>query len=122
MGFQPMPMSNGKEARVENPCYYHAMQPVRLAFIGLGGMGQCAHLRNYVTLPDVQIVAAAELRQDRGGEVARRYTLPRLYKDHRELLAAEKDIDGIVAIQQFSTHGQLIPELLAAHVPIITEK
>lgn len=98
------------------------MTPVRLAFIGLGGMGQCAHLRNYITIPDVQIVAAAELRQDQGREVAKRYGIARLYKDHRELLAAEKQLDGIVAIQQFTTHGSLMPELLAAKIPLITEK
>jgi predicted dehydrogenase len=98
------------------------MKPIRLAFVGLGGMGQCAHLRNYVTIPDVQIVAAAELRQDQGREVAKRYGIPRLYKDHHELLAAEREIDGIVAIQQFTTHGSLMPELLAAKIPLITEK
>lgn len=98
------------------------MSAIRLAFVGLGGMGQCAHLRNYITIPDVQIVAAAELREDQGREVARRYGIARLYRDHRELLAAEKQIDGLVAIQQFSAHGSLMPELLAAKIPLITEK
>ncbi|MEZ5278044.1 MAG: Gfo/Idh/MocA family oxidoreductase [Opitutaceae bacterium] len=95
--------------------------PVRLAFIGLGGMGQVAHLRNYVLDPGVTVVAAAELRPELGRRVCERYGIPRLYPDHRELLEKE-EVDGIVAIQQFTRHGQIVPELLKQGVPILTEK
>lgn len=97
------------------------MRTVRLAFIGAGNMGQCAHLRNYVGLPDVQLTALAELRPTLAREVAARYGIARVYADHRALLAAEK-IDGIVSIQDFNLHGQLIPDLFAVGVPILTEK
>jgi predicted dehydrogenase len=98
------------------------MAKLRLAFVGTGGMGQVAHLRNYIAEPDCEVVAAAELRHEMAKMVGVRYGIPRIYKDHRELLAAEKQIDGIVAIQQFSVHGKLIPDLLAAKVPVLTEK
>src|SRR3954468_19821036 len=86
-----------------------SMSKVRLAFVGVGAMGQCAHLRNYVINPDCEVVAIAEIRPKLAAAVARRYDVPRVYSTHKELLAAEK-IDGIVAIQQYSHHGTLLPE------------
>ena len=93
----------------------------RIAFVGVGSMGQCAHLKNYVTLPDCEVVAIAELRENLGKQVAARYGVPRVYRDHQQLLASEEP-DGIVASQPFTRHGRLIPELLRAGVPVFVEK
>jgi len=84
-------------------------------------MGQCAHLKNYVTVPGCEVVAIAEIREDLGKKVAARYGVPRVYKDHMAMLAAEK-LDGIVASQPFNRHATLIPELYKAGVPVMTEK
>ena len=97
------------------------MDKVRVGFVGVGGMGQCAHLRNYVTVPDCEVVAIAELREGLGKRVAEKYGVPRVYKDHEAMLASEK-LDGIVASQPFTRHGTLVPELLKAGVPVFTEK
>ncbi|MBM3476836.1 MAG: Gfo/Idh/MocA family oxidoreductase [Armatimonadetes bacterium] len=97
------------------------MDKVRIGFVGVGGMGQCAHLRNYVTVPDCEVVAIAELREGLGKRVAEKYGVPRVYKDHEAMLAAET-VDGIVASQPFTRHGTLVPELLKAGVPVFTEK
>ena len=84
-------------------------------------MGQCAHLRNYVTMPECEVVAIAEIRPDLARRVAARYGVPRVYADHAAMLAKEK-LDGIVAAQPFTRHGILIPELLASKIPVFTEK
>ena len=94
---------------------------VRLGFVGVGSMGQAAHLKNYATLPDCAVMAIAELRPRLAREVAARYGVPRVYADHREMLAAEK-LDGIVASQPFTRHGVLVPELLEARMPVFIEK
>ena len=94
---------------------------VKIGFVGVGGMGQCAHLRNFVTVPDCEVVAIAELKENLGKNVAVRYGVPNVYKNHEELLAAEK-LDGIVASQPFTRHGTLVPELLKAGIPVFTEK
>ena len=94
---------------------------VKIGFCGVGGMGQCAHLKNYVTVPDCEVVALAELREELGRKVAARYGVPRVYPNHEAMLANEK-LDGIVASQQFTRHGTLVPELLKAGVPVFTEK
>jgi predicted dehydrogenase len=98
-----------------------AQEKARIGFVGVGMMGQCAHLRNYVTVPDCQVVALAELRSQTAQQVARRYGVGKVYKDHREMLAKEK-LDGIVASQYFCTHGVLLPELAKTGLPIFIEK
>jgi predicted dehydrogenase len=95
---------------------------VRIGFVGVGGMGQCAHLRNYATLGDVcEVAAIAELKPNLGRKVAQRYFIPKTYTDHTEMLKHEK-LDAIVASQPFTRHGTLVPELLRAGIPLFTEK
>ena len=94
---------------------------IRIGFVGVGGMGQCAHLRNYVTVPECEVVALAELRPKLREAVARKYGVARTYASAADLLAKEK-LDGIVASQMFDKHGQIIPPLYQAKVPVFTEK
>ena len=97
------------------------MAKMRIGFVGVGFMGQCAHLRNYAVLPDCEVVAIAELRQELARSVAARYGVPRVYRNHEEMLAKE-ELDSIVASQPYHRHGVLVPELLGANVPVFTEK
>ncbi|MCC6731400.1 MAG: Gfo/Idh/MocA family oxidoreductase [Chthonomonadales bacterium] len=97
------------------------MQKPRIGFVGVGGMGQCAHLRNYASLSECQVVAIAEVREGLGRRVAERYGVPTVYPDHATMLANE-GLDGIVASQPFTRHGMLVPELLRAGIPVFTEK
>ncbi len=97
------------------------MSKVRIGFVGVGGMGQCAHLKNYVTLPDCEVVAIAELRRQTAQQVAEHYRVPHVYATHEEMFAHEQ-LDGIVSAQIFTRHGVLLPELYKAGIPIFTEK
>ncbi len=93
----------------------------RIGFVGVGNMGQCAHLLNYTDLEGCQVVALAEVRPELAARVAGRYEVARVYADHRQMLAAES-LDGIVAAQPFTRHGVLLPELFAAGIPVLSEK
>ena len=97
------------------------MEKVKIGFVGVGGMGQCAHLKNYVTLPDCEVVALAEIRPNLRQAVATKYGIPRTYADHTTMLEHEK-LDAIVSAQPFWRHGALIPELFQAGLPVMTEK
>ena len=97
------------------------MTKTRVGFVGVGSMGQCAHLRNYVTVPDCEVVALAELRPVLGRKVAEKYGIPHAYESAEEMLASES-LDAIVAAQPFTRHGQIVPALLQTGVPIFTEK
>jgi predicted dehydrogenase len=98
-----------------------AREKLRIGFVGVGSMGQCAHLRNYATLPDCEVAAIAELRPELARAVAARYGVPRVYRDHAEMLRRER-LDAVVAAHAFTRHGALLPELLSAGRPLFTEK
>jgi len=106
------PVAVGKEITVEK---------VRIGFVGVGGMGQAAHLRNYVTIGDCQVAAIAELRPKTARLVAARYGIEKVYPSHTEMLAAEK-LDAVVASQPFDRHALLLPELYPAVRFVFTEK
>ena len=95
---------------------------VRIGFVGVGSMGQCAHLKNYVTVDDCEVVAIAEVRDGPGPARSRRATafpgsIPRTWR-----CWPARQLDGIVASQPFDRHGILVPEILQAGVPVFTEK
>lgn len=94
---------------------------VRLGFVGVGGMGQCAHLKYYATTPGCEVAAIAEIRPQLAAKVARKYMIDKIYASHEEMIQKEK-LDGLVAIQQFGHHGSLLPSLYQANIPVITEK
>ena len=98
-----------------------SQEKVRIGFVGVGAMGQCAHLKNYFSIDDCEVVALAEIRKDVAERVARRYGVPRVYPDHRALLANE-ELDAIVCVQPFTRHGVLLPEIIDAGLPLMTEK
>jgi predicted dehydrogenase len=96
-------------------------EKVRIGFVGTGGMGQCAHLRNYATLPECEVTAISEPRKETAEAVSSRYGIKKIYAEASEMLAKEK-LDALVASQPFSRHGILLPELLKAKIPIFIEK
>lgn len=94
---------------------------VRIGFVGVGGMGQAAHLRNYVNVPGCQVTALAELRPKLARGVARKYGVLNVYRSAQEMLANEA-LDAIVASQPFTHHGAIITPLYKSHIPVFTEK
>ena len=97
------------------------MNEVRIGFVGVGSMGQMAHLQNYVHIDGCQVVALAELRPKTARAVADRYGIARVYRNHREMLAAEP-LDGVVASQPFTAHASLLPDLYGHVKHVFTEK
>ncbi|GDY14086.1 hypothetical protein LBMAG53_29640 [Planctomycetota bacterium] len=97
------------------------MENIRLGFVGVGGMGQMAHLRNYLTIPGCTVAAIAEIRPQTARLVADRHGIAGVYADHREMLAKEQ-LDGVVASQQFGHHAALLPEIYPHVRRVLTEK
>lgn len=97
------------------------MTRTRIGFIGVGGMGQAAHLKNYVQIDDCEVVALAEVRPETARLVAGRYGVPKVYADHREMLANEK-LDGVVASQPYNRHAVLMPDVYGKVKCVFTEK
>jgi predicted dehydrogenase len=94
---------------------------VRIGFVGVGMMGQAAHLRHYASIPDCQIVALAEPRLELARRVAERFGVPRFFSSAEDMFE-EVELDGIVAIQQFDRHGSVVKPLYRFGKPLLTEK
>lgn len=97
------------------------MKPVRLAMIGTGMMGQRAHLDQYISWPDCEIVALAEPRSDLAAKVAARYGIAKTFSNHLDLIH-HTDFDGLVCIQPYAHHRALLPDLYKTGKPVLTEK
>jgi len=97
------------------------MTPVRVAFAGVGYMGQVAHLRNYAFRDDCQVVAIAEPRPELARKVAATFGVPTIYTDHRQLLD-DPNIDAVVASQPHLRNGHIAIPLLKAGKYVFTEK
>lgn len=97
------------------------MSVVRVAFAGVGFMGQVAHLRNIVNRDDCQVVAIAEPRPELARLVAQTYGIPTVYRSHREL-AADPDVQGVIASQPHLRNGHLAIPLLRAGKDVFIEK
>lgn len=97
------------------------MSKVKIGFVGVGGMGQCAHLRNYAMLDTCEVVAIAEVKPKLGEEVAKHYNVPSVYTSMDDMFQSEA-LDGIVCIQPFDMHGQILPSVIKTGLPMFTEK
>lgn len=95
---------------------------VNIGFIGSGFIGQVAHLHNYNEIDNVNIVALAELRQELGKNVAQKYNIQNLYKNHNELLENEKNLDAIILIVRRHQTSSLATEVLKNKNNLFTEK
>jgi len=84
-------------------------------------MGQMAHLRNYAQIAECEVVAIAEVRPQLAQKVADRYNVPAVYGTAEAMLNDEK-LDGIVAVQGFDRHLQILPELYRSGLPVLSEK
>ncbi|NOZ29789.1 MAG: Gfo/Idh/MocA family oxidoreductase [Chloroflexi bacterium] len=97
------------------------MRTVRLGYVGCGFMAQKVHLPNFSTIPGCEIIALAEIRQDLGREVQRRFGIPRLYRSHEELLA-DPDVDAIAVSAGFMVQGRIARDALLAGKDVFMEK
>jgi len=98
------------------------MRKVKIGFIGVGHMGQLAHLLNYVQMKDMcEVVALCDTRIKQATKLASRYDIPKVTADYKELLA-DPEIEAVACIQYFENHVNLVPDVLRAGKHVITEK
>jgi predicted dehydrogenase len=66
---------------------------VRIGVIGTGIIGK-AHLHRYAEIPEAEVVAVCDIRQDEVERVAAQYKVPNVYLDYKELLKRD-DLDSV---------------------------
>src|SRR5687767_13726910 len=93
----------------------------RIGIIGSGGIAR-AHARAYKELPDVEIVAVADVVPGRAQEFIDSLALPSAtaFEDHRKAL--ESQLDGVSVCTPNVAHHRVSIDALEAGVHVLTEK
>ena len=92
----------------------------RLGFIGCGAWGP-NHVRNFAALPGVDVVAAADLQEDRLARV--RAIVPGIatFTDAAQMLAT-CNLDAVVVSTPTRTHYDVVRQALVAGAHVLCEK
>ena len=93
-------------------------EKMNVAGIGVGGMG-ATNLRN---LESENIVALCDVDFAYAAKTFRRYPNAKTYKDYREMLQKQKDIDGVVVATPDHTHAVISMEAMKAGKHVYCQK
>ena len=96
------------------------MKPVKLAYIGAGGIAQ-SHLRAVSDVDEIEVVAVADLIRERAEETAAQWGIPHAYQDYREMLANE-DIEAVSVCTYNQAHRAPTVDALHAGKHVLVEK
>src|SRR5258708_7688944 len=94
--------------------------PTRIGIIGAGGIAQ-AHAMAYQRVPDVEIVAIADIMPERAEATARKYNIPHVFSNHRDLLALG-EVDAVSVCTFNQAHCQPTVDALLAGKHVLVEK
>lgn len=95
------------------------MNKIKAAVIGVGNMGK-NHVRTYAEIPDVNLIAVADLNEGLGDATARDYNV-KYYKDYNEMLAVEK-IDLVSICVPTIYHYEVARNCMKKKVNVLLEK
>ncbi len=96
---------------------------LKVGIIGTGWIAD-AHIQQYKKMPDVEIVAGADLIPGKAEAFFKKNEVEgvRCYNSHTELLAAEKDLDAVSICTYNATHAECAIAALEAGVNVLLEK
>lgn len=96
------------------------MSKLRVGIIGLGGIAR-AHCDAIATLDHVEVVAVADLFEEKRREYMDRYDIPRGYETHHELLK-DDDVDAVAVVLGHQLHHKLTVDACRAGKHVLVEK
>ena len=96
---------------------------LNVAIIGTGWIAE-SHIESFLQMPDVKIVAAADLIDGKAERFMKHYGVEgvRYYHDHKELLANEKNLDAVDICTYNKTHAECTIAALEAGINVLVEK
>lgn len=100
---------------------FHILQKVKLGFIGLGHIGQIAHLKNYLYDENVIISGICDSRPDLVEKVGKRYGIENCTSS-ADLLINDPNIDALVIVVDRGAVFSLCKQALEAKKHVFTEK
>ncbi len=93
---------------------------IRLGIIGTGGMAN-HHAMQYNTMKDVKITACCDVSLERRTEYAKKWHVPHVYADYRDMLEKEQ-LDGVDNVTPDAMHAEISIAVLEKRLPILCEK
>jgi predicted dehydrogenase len=94
---------------------------IQLGYVGGGFLAQNAHLGNFSSLPQCNLVALAERRPHLAEKVALRFGIDKVYPDHLSL-ARDPEIDAVAVSADYAGQGEIAADLLRAGKHVFMEK
>ena len=111
-----------KQARRTNrPEITPINRTIRIGYVGGGFLAQNAHLGNFSSLPQCNLVALAERRPHLAEKVALRFGIDKVYPDHLSL-ARDPEIDAVAVSADYAGQGEIAADLLRVGKHVFMEK
>ena len=100
-----------------------ASKKVKVGIIGTGWIAK-AHMQAYLQMPDVEIVAGADLIPGKAKEFFKEFGLEnvRCYESHTEMLEKETDLDAVSVCTYNRTHAVCAIDSLKKGLHVLLEK
>ena len=99
---------------------YNIMTKLKVGIIGLGGIAR-SHCDAIAGLDNVEIVAVADLFEEKRNEYMKKYDIPRGYASHTELLA-DNEVDAVAVVLGHQLHHRLTIDACRAGKHVLVEK
>lgn len=96
------------------------MDKIKIGIIGTGSIST-VHIQGYKKLPNVEIVAACDINEERVKEKAKLYDIPNVFTDYNEMLET-MDLDGVSVCTWNNAHAPASIAALKAGVNVLCEK
>ncbi|AQS56393.1 Gfo/Idh/MocA family protein [Novibacillus thermophilus] len=96
------------------------MKKLRMGLVGAGRIATARHIPAYMTLPQkVDVTAICDIHVQRAEEVARAYSIPRVFEDYRDML---NEVDAVTICTPNTFHADIAIAALKANVHVLSEK
>lgn len=100
------------------------MRKLRVGVIGVGAIATDpvhGHIPNYLSIPDVELVAISDVNGNRAQHVANKFNIPNVFTHFREMLA-HTDVDAVsIAVPNY-LHAAIAVGCLEKGVHVLVEK
>jgi len=93
---------------------------VKVGIIGSGLIAQMAHIPGYLEA-DADIVAVCDIVEERAEEVAKKFNIPNVYTDYKELLS-DPEIQAVSICTPNYLHAQMTIDALESSKHVLCEK
>ena len=96
------------------------MATLKVGIIGLGGIAQ-SHCDAIATLDNAEVVAVADLFEEKRREYMQKYDIPKGYPTHTDLLK-DDEIDAVAVVLGHQLHHRLTVDACNAGKHVLVEK